>query len=563
MLEGHEPSVLEELIEKRKKVHSPESLDVRKEDSIQENLGLSTQDSLLNTSTQDSLLNTANAELLKYETNELAIHILGGIKMNGLDRLRVTLKIMSKEKPYLFPIRHSLDLYHHKHTQELVENISTQLEITHEKAKHQLNYLTGNLEEYRESKLEALKTPKKKKTELTAYQKQQAIAYLQNPQLLHYTAADIELSGMIGEKENSLIALLVYTSRKREKPLHLMCLGASGSGKTHLQEKISAIIPDEEKIEITTLSENAFYYFGKQELKNKLILIEDLDGAQDVLYPIRELQSKQKISKTVTLKDSKGNLKAQHLEVEGPVCVSGCTTKEKLYEDNANRCLLLYIDQSSNQDKKIMDYQKRASAGQINHEEEQLAKYRLQDAQRMLKPIKVVNPYAQYIDLPESVFKPRRSMYLLLSFIETITFYSQYQRIVKQNSNGQHYIESTVQDVEMAFSLLKETLFRKSDELNGACRNFLESLKRYLQEEKAISFKTNDVRKTMRMNPSNLKRYMIELTRFGFLKTVGGNKYKGYEYQLDNLLEYDQLKNDIDQKINSILLKINEIARNK
>jgi len=137
LLEGHEPNILEELIEKREKVHSPESLDVRKEDSIQENLGLSTQ---------DSLLNTANPELLKYETDALHIHILGGIKMNGLDRLRVTLKIMSKEKPYLFPIRHSLDLYHHKHTQELAENISTQLEITHEKAKNQLNYLTGNLE---------------------------------------------------------------------------------------------------------------------------------------------------------------------------------------------------------------------------------------------------------------------------------------------------------------------------------------------------------------------------------------------------------------------------------
>jgi hypothetical protein len=45
------------------------------------------------------------------------------------------------------------------------------------------------------------------------------------------------------------------------------------------------LIPAEDVIQITSLSENAFYYFGKQELKHKLVLIEDLDGAGEVLYP--------------------------------------------------------------------------------------------------------------------------------------------------------------------------------------------------------------------------------------------------------------------------------------
>ena len=542
LLDSHEPQILDHLINERKQLAETEK------GKSQEPKANSYQ------------LDTTNPELLHYSTPELHIQILGGIKMSGLDRLRVTLKITSVAKSFLFPIRHSLDLYHHKHTQELAENISNQLEVTLEKAKQHLNMLTGSLEEYRESRLEALKTPKKKKKELTDYQRQEALNYLKDPNLLQNTAADIALSGMIGEKVNSLIALLVYTSRKREKPLQLMCLGSSGSGKTHLQEKISACIPEEEKIEITMLSENAFYYFGKQELKGKLILIEDLDGAQEVLYPLRELQSKRKISKTVTLKDSKGNLKTQTLEVEGPVCVSGCTTREKLYEDNANRCLLLYIDQSTVQDKKIMDYQKQSSAGKINHHAEQDAQNLLQNAQRLLQPIRVVNPYAQYIDLPESVFKPRRSMYLLLSFIETITFYHQLQRRRIISVDGEPYIESTVQDVEMGFELLKETLFRKSDELNGACRNFLERLKKYLQSEKAVSFKTQEIRKELRMNPNNLKRYVRELLQYNYLKVLGGNRYKGYEYQLEDILEYDTLRNNIDEQINDILLKINELS---
>ena len=85
-------------------------------------------------------------------------------------------------------------------------------------------------------------------------------------------------SGLIGEENNSLIAYLTYTSRKRHTPLHLMCLGASGTGKTWLQEKVSELMPEEDKLEITSLSSNAFYYFGREELKHKLLLIEDLDG---------------------------------------------------------------------------------------------------------------------------------------------------------------------------------------------------------------------------------------------------------------------------------------------
>ena len=81
-------------------------------------------------------------------------------------------------------------------------------------------------------------------------------------------------AGTIGEEQNRLLMYLIFTSRKQNQPLHIVSLGASGTGKTHLQEKVGSLIPEEDSIEITTLSENAFYYFEQRELKNKLILIE-------------------------------------------------------------------------------------------------------------------------------------------------------------------------------------------------------------------------------------------------------------------------------------------------
>jgi DNA primase len=504
-----------------------------------------------------SHLSTENPELLFYQNGVLNITVLGGIRIAGMDRMRVTLKLESKTKENALPLRHNLDLYNKGQVDQLTNQAAEIFDVSTLEATHALAGLTTALEQYRQSKLESLKPKKEERRQLTDQEKQQALKYLKASDLMKQTIQDIARTGIVGEKINSMIAYLTYTSRKREKPLHLMCLGASGTGKTYLQEKISQLIPEEDKLEITMLSENAFYYFDREELKHKLILIEDLDGAENVLYPLRELQSKTSISKTVTLKDNKGNLKTITLKVEGPVSVSSCTTREKIYEDNANRCILIYIDTTPEQDKRIMEYQQQYSAGMINQSAENEVKELLKNIQRLLRPIKIRNPYAQQINLPESVFKPRRTMLLLLSFIETITFYHQYQREVKQDKeSGEIYIESTAQDVEYAFKMMKEILFSKSDELTGACRKFFEQVKAWLKKESKQSFHAAEIRKMLRINPNNLKRYMIELSRYGFVKITGGSKYKGYEYQVIDPKEYEQLKSDIDKKLDQILQAI-------
>jgi DNA primase catalytic core len=540
LVQGHEPEILSHLIDSRL-LFSSEKEKVSKPKS-----------------SQRGKLNTDNPELILYETDLLHITILGGIKITGLDRLRVTLKIEKKEYSHHLPVRHSLDLYHSKQVEQLAQKIAESLEIDTTESERTVSQLTGALENYRQNKLELLKSKKTEKKEMTEDERVEAIKYLKSKKLLRNTLQDIAKSGIVGETNNSLIAYLAYTSRKRKKPLHIMCLGASGTGKTYLQEKVSELIPEEDKIEITSLSDNAFYYFGREELKHKLILIEDLDGAENVLYPLRELQSKRRISKTVTLKDNKGNLKTITLRVEGPVCVSGCTTRERIYEDNANRCILLYIDDSSEQDKRIMTYQQKASAGNINASEEYQITEKIKNVQRLLKPIKVVNPYAEIIDLPQEVFKPRRTLLLLLSFIETITFYHQYQREVKTNPiTGQQYIESSSEDVKAAFSLMKEALFSKSDELTNASRTFLERLKKYVKDGEV--FYTSEIRKKLRISSSTIHRYVRDLKRNGYIKYKGGNKFRGYEYEITDYQEYKKLKDGIDQKLTEILSKIESI----
>jgi DNA primase catalytic core len=501
-------------------------------------------------------LNTNNPEFITYTTTELQIIILGGINLQQLDRLRLTVKIsrLDSNNP-LHSIRHTLDLYHSDYLEKFINKASEQLETGTNNLRRAVAEMTDHIEKYRLEKIESRKEQKPQARKLSDESIRKAIKYLSSANLMERTNTDIGRTGMIGEENNRLLMYLVFTSRLREQPLHIISLGASGTGKTYLQEKISELIPENDKLEITILSENAFYYFGQKELKNKLVLIEDMDGAENVLYPLRELQSKKRISKTIPIKDSKGNLKTITMKVEGPICLAGTTTKEKLYEDNANRSLLIYLDSSKQHKEHIMDYQRKLSAGKIaTKEEKQLIEF-FKDMQTILKPIKVRNPYAEYLIIPEHVFKPLRTNSHYLAFIETITFYHQYQREVKTDPvTNERYIETTLEDIEWANRLLKDVLLAKADELPKAERQFFESLKGWMNTAQKSSFYAKEIRDVFRMHPSKVKRYLNDLLRYNFIKVVGGNRYKsGLEYEVVNIEEYKQLESNITTALDEVL----------
>ena len=350
---------------------------------------------------------------------------------------------------------------------------------------------------------------------------------------------------------------LIFTSRKTNNPLHCISLGSSGVGKTHLQSKVSELMPEEDKVEITVLSANAFYYFNRTELQHKLILIEDLDGAESVLYPLRELQTKKRITKTVVHKDTKGTTRTIHLTVEGPVSVAGCTTQEYIYEDNSNRSFLLYIDESAEQDQKIMDYQRLISAGKVNQDQEYKAKELLKNVQRLLKPVRVINPFAEYLQLPKSVFKPRRTNSHYLQFIEAITFYKQYQREKKYDeATGEEYIETTIEDIQEANELITDVLLRKSDTITGATRNHLERLKTYLKEQNQTTFTNAEIRRNLRVKETTLRRYNNQLLLENYIKKVKGKKGQLYHFEILNIDEYKELKTLIKTALDNCITKI-------
>jgi DNA primase len=547
LLQGHEPDILLHLVSERKHIS-----DKRKEQAGY------TQ--VLAEPELTGNLNTTNPDKITYQEGELQFIIWGGIEKENIHRLRLNLLVQLREQAFKY-YQDDVNLYSNGQLQRYIKGASEELEISETGLKSTIRNLKNQVETYRLALVEAQRKALKPKVyQMTAREQSEAERFLKSGNLVQNTLAAIGKSGLIGEEKNGLLLFFLYLSRLFEDPLHAIIYGKSGSGKTYLQTRISECLPEESVRTITSLTENTLYYSARDFWKHKLLLIEDLEGIYNAFLPLREFMSKQSITKLTTDKDAKGNNVQKVLMVEGPVCVSGATTKSNIYEDNANRSFLLHVDESPRHAMEVMDYQRKMQAGLVNEAEQQKYRQLLKNSQRLLRKVRVINPYATMLDIPECVFKKLRTNLHYLRLIEIITFYHQLQRDIKTDGNGRPYIATTPVDIEWANFLIKDSLLRKSDELSGQVRQFFESLKSFAgKKEYPQTFYAKEVRQAFRMNPMTINRYLRELENRGYVQRGGGNRKTGFEYEIKAWGEYEKLKSGIDI-LDEILQKVREKA---
>lgn len=184
-------------------------------------------------------LETTNPHCFTYKTNELLIELLGGVRIDTLDRMRVTMKVAvinRKHTEYLnnselagLSVRHNLDLYNDTQVEKFVRRVAEKLETGSIALTKAIADITSQLEEYRLTQLNKQEAGKEKV--LTQEEREAAIHFLQQKDLLNKTNDLIGKSGVIGEETNRLLMYLIFTSRKREHPLHVISLGNSGIGQ--------------------------------------------------------------------------------------------------------------------------------------------------------------------------------------------------------------------------------------------------------------------------------------------------------------------------------------------
>lgn len=367
------------------------------------------------------------------------------------------------------------------------------------------------------------------------------IEFLEQKNLLKSLNQLIEKSGIIGEENSRLLLFLITISYLNKNPLHALVQGSSGSGKTHIISRIADLMPQEDVLRFTRITESSLYNWGEFDLFQKIIIIEDLDGLkEDALYALREFISNQVLRSSVTIKDKKGNNKSSHKIVKGQFSSLSATTKGETYEDNMSRSFLIAVDESKEQTQRIIAYQNKRNAGEINPDKQQKAINFMQKLVRNLKDYEVINPYATKLNLPEKVHKIRRLNEMYQAVIKQVTFLHQHQR--KLTTDNQ--LLTTIEDIEQATEILFESIVLKVDELDGSLRQFYERLKKYVKNEKQ-DFVLREIRQEFNISKTQMFRYIQTLTELDYIKQTGGFANKGIKYKISYWDNYQKLRAEI------------------
>jgi DNA primase len=495
-----------------------------------------------------SKLNTSNPNKITYPTETAIYHVKGGLP-KALDSLKITLEIeniVSGRKSRTKP-----DLYEDKQVEKISREAGEKLGIRADLIEIDLSKLTDLLDEHREEQLSVDSNQlTDEKPLLSITEQNQCISFLKQANLIKRFNEKIEKAGITGEDNNRIFLFVIATSYKMPDTLHALIQGSSGSGKTYLSRQITDLMPKEDVIRLTRVTESSFYNYGEYEIQHKLIALEDVDGLkEEAEFAFRELQSNGEIiSSTSTKDESSGQIKAQIKRVRGPIGSIATTTRGEIYEDNMSRIFLLAVDESKAQTNRIIQYQNQKSAGMINKTEERETKAFIQNCIRMLKPYEVINPYANKILLPQEAHKIRRLTELYHAFINQTTLLNQYQR--QKDNQGRLITEK--EDIQTAIEIMFESIILKIDELDGSLRQFYEDLKGYIMKQgneyQNFQFTQIEIRQALNIKKTRLAHNLNELVELEYIYQYGHSN-RGYSYKIiywDNLQAMrNRIKNNL------------------
>jgi len=532
-----EEAVLQ-LIEERQPVSQSEPFLSTETLSIEEKIISTSKHPHINTSP----LNTDTPNKIIYETLN-SRYIIKGSLPRQYDKMLVSLDVQHLETGIKYRCR--LDLYEEKQTRKEAREAAEKLDLRSDLIENDLSELTDLLEEYRDSQSQQTTEENSNDKIMDLPTQAKCKTFLQQQNLIERLNELIGKSGITGEENNRLFLFIIATSHKMPDTLHALIQGSSGSGKTHLLSKIAALMPPERVVKFTRVTENSFYNYDEFFFKNKLICLEDIDGLkEEALFAWRELISNNQLSSSTSQKDENGNIRSAQRIVRGPMASICATTHGHIYEDNMSRLFIIAVDESKEQTERIMQYQSKAASGIIDKEKENEAKEFIQNCIRMLKPQKVINPYANKIKLPPQAHKIRRLHELFLSFVKQVTLINQYQR----KRDTQNRLITEPQDLQTAVTIMFDSIFLKVDELDGSLRQFFEQLKEYILEKenpRQYEFTQREIRHALHISKTQLHRYMNELIELEYLQQTGGYTNKGFKYKISYWDNITKLRNEI------------------
>ena len=425
-----------------------------------------------------------------------------GLSPVGLERLRVNVRLTINGSFHL----DTIDLYQARARTLFTQSAAKLCSVSEQQVSADLLQMIERLETARLEMRRNGNDAENRNTPMTPAERDAALLYLKNPRLTEIIVEDFRKCGLVGERATVLVGYLATVSRKLPKPLGLLIVARSGAGKSALQDALCQMVPPEEAVRVTRLTGQALFYKDPDSLKHKVLAIAEDEGAFGAVYSLRTLASDQHLSIAATRTDPQsGRLHTEHYEVHGPVVIIVTTTSPEAFdEETRNRFVQLTMDESIAQTRAILERQRRADTleGVLEQATSEQVWRLHHNAQRLLRPLKVVNPYVEQLTYPEDRLLHRRDQKKYLALIKSIALLHQHQREIKRATRGDveiEYVEVTIDDIALANELAQGVLSLGLDELSAPVRGLYDELRKLCtQRADELKCKVDDVQLSRR-----------------------------------------------------------------
>ncbi len=420
---------------------------------------------------------------LRLVLGERRWRVRGLAKVSSFDLLRLNVMV-SRADGRDGPVFHvdTLDLYSARARIAFVKAAAAELGLGEEVVKADLARVLLAAESRAEDAVATAQAPKETAVVLSAAEEAAAMELLRDPHLVERIAADVARAGIVGEATNVLVGYLAAVSRKLDRPLAVIVQSSTAAGKSSLMDAVLGFVPDEERVQFSAMTGQSLFYMGEADLAHKVLAVVEEEGAERASYALKLLQSEGELSIASTGKDTAtGRLVTHTYRVAGPVAIFLTTTAVDVDEELLNRCVVLTVDEDRDQTRAIHDRQRAAQTLEgllADAERRRIVKVH-QDAQRLLAPVAVVNPFAPRLGFADERTRTRRDHTKYLTLIRAIALLHQHQRprhSVTHDGRLLTYIEVTLDDIALANRLAHEVLGRSLDELAPQTRRLLDYL---------------------------------------------------------------------------------------
>jgi len=462
-----------------------------------------------------------------------------GVKEGFVSSLKVNIRAEKAEEKYI----DNVDLFSARSRSSFSLTLGRLFSVEAARVEKDLVSILEWLEEERDRKLMGL--DEGASPSLSAEEEALGLELLRDPELFNRIENDLSALGYVGEASNKKLMYLAASSRKLQDPISIIVISQSAAGKSYLIDTVKKLIPPEEVLSMTSLSDQALNYLPEEALLHKFLIMGEAVHSDAVDHQMREMLSAQELSRLVTTKDEKtGRMVSRLVRKKAIVSAVMSSATGEINPENASRCFVISTDESEEQTRAIhREQRQKYSLERIQKKAEDVPSIvkAHQAAQRLLKDRMIINPFADHLDFPASLMRSRRDHERFMDLIASVCFLRQYQK--EEQQEGSHsFIECDLTDYRIAYEIMMSILPSTLSNFPRSAQLLYEKLREVIREkakEEGLSF--NEVSLTQRemrertgLSHDVVKWNLRHLVEYEYVRQAGGlRRGQSGHYRID------------------------------